>query len=409
MKYNFKPEKMGRWIIRRKWFVISIMFLVALVAASGMRHLRINNDYHEFFSDENPQLKAYDALQQKYTKDDNVYIMLQPKNGNVFTKETLQAIENLVDRAWKTPYSSRVDAITNFQKVSANEDNLFIDALVKDPSKLQRDDLLKIKEQALSEPLLVNRLIDTTGSFTAVNITVNLPGKSLTENNEVAKYVRKLVDDWKKDYPHINAYLTGNVIFIEAFDDNFAKDMSQLTPLMFLVIVVLLLIATKNAWSTIGAFLVVLLSMFSGLGVAGWLGFKLSGPVFSAPNMIITLAIADSVICRRLLSFNKKRFIYGNWLFSFFSKLSCHAYTNGMNKEALSKWSAVSASDTKRGNCTRFLNHPGLQECYIEKLNRTKTYYMHSNPCKDVWNLAAREIKYKGSSTVLSYSRAVGI
>lgn len=286
---------MGRWIIRRKWFVISIMFSVALVAASGMRHLRINNDYHEFFSEENPQLKAYDALQQKYTKDDNVFIMLQPKNGNVFTRETLIAIETLVDRAWKTPYSSRVDAITNFQKVSADEDNLFIDALVKDASKLEHDDFLKIKQQTLSEPLLVNRLIDTTGSFTGVNITVNLPGKSLTENNEVAKYVRKLVDDWKKMHPDINTYLTGNVIFIEAFDDNFAKDMSQLTPLMFLVIVLLLLIATKNAWATIGAFLVVLLSMFSGLGVAGWLGFKLSGPVFSAPNMIMTLAIADSV------------------------------------------------------------------------------------------------------------------
>jgi len=79
MENNFKPEKLGRWVFRRRWFVISLMFLVALGAASGMRHLKINNDYHEYFSDENPQLKAYDALQQKYTKDDNVYIMLQPK------------------------------------------------------------------------------------------------------------------------------------------------------------------------------------------------------------------------------------------------------------------------------------------------------------------------------------------
>src|SRR5215207_1848734 len=120
MKINFKPEKMAQWVIHHKWFVISFMFLIAFGATSGMRHLRINNDYHEFFSEENPQLKAYDALQQKYTKDDNVYIMLQPKNGDVFTKETLQAIENLVDRAWKTPYSSRVDAITNFQNVTGN-------------------------------------------------------------------------------------------------------------------------------------------------------------------------------------------------------------------------------------------------------------------------------------------------
>src|SRR5215212_9635513 len=133
MKNNFKPEKIGRWIIRKRWFVISLMVLVAIGAASGMRHLRINNDYHEFFSDENPQLKAYDGLQQKYTKDDNVYIMLQPESGDVFTKQTLQAIESLVDRAWKTPYSSRVDAITNFQKVYASQDNIHIEELVKNP------------------------------------------------------------------------------------------------------------------------------------------------------------------------------------------------------------------------------------------------------------------------------------
>ena len=71
--------------------------------------------------------------------------------------------------------------------------------------------------------------------------------------------------------------------------------MSTLTPLMFAVIIALLLIATRNIWATTGAFLVVLLSMFSGLGIGGWLQFKLSGPVFSAPNMIMTLAIADSV------------------------------------------------------------------------------------------------------------------
>jgi predicted RND superfamily exporter protein len=53
MKSDFKPEKIGRWIIHRKWFVISVMFLVAIGAMSGVSHLRVNNDYHEYFSKEN--------------------------------------------------------------------------------------------------------------------------------------------------------------------------------------------------------------------------------------------------------------------------------------------------------------------------------------------------------------------
>jgi uncharacterized protein len=207
MKINFKPERMGRWIIRRRWLVISFMILLALGSSTGMRQLKINNDNHEFFSDENPQLKAYD-------KDDNLYVMLQPKDGNVFTKKTLLAIENLVERAWKTPYSSRVDAITNFQKVfPSGDDYVVIRPLVKDVLQLGPTDLQEIKESALGEPMLVNKLVDTSGSFTAVNITVNLPGKALTENNEAAKYVRKMVDDWKKEYPDIETHLTGKCNF----------------------------------------------------------------------------------------------------------------------------------------------------------------------------------------------------
>ena len=91
--------------------------------------MEFDGDYHVFFSKSNPELEAFDALQEKYSKDDNLIVVLSPKNKDVFTKENLIAIEELTEASWQTPYSSRVDAITNYQHTRAEEDDLFVEDL----------------------------------------------------------------------------------------------------------------------------------------------------------------------------------------------------------------------------------------------------------------------------------------
>lgn len=291
---KLKITKYAEWLVRHKYLVIFITVTLAFVAISGARFIKVNNDYHVYFGPENPQLKAFDELQAKYTKDDNVFIVIEPTDGNIFTKESLSAIDELVDEAWKTPYSTRVDAITNFQHIYSKENDMYVEDLVAELD-FSKSQLEKVKQVALNDPLLLNRLINSNGSLTAVNITVNLPGKELTENGEVANHVDRVVKNWEEKHPGLNTYLTGNVMFNNAFDASFEDDMMTLTPLMFLVIIIVLLLSTRNITATISTFIIVLLSMGTAMGLAGWFGIQLSGPVFSAPNMILTLAIADSI------------------------------------------------------------------------------------------------------------------
>ena len=104
----------GQRVVKYRWPVLIGTIMMALLAGAGGM-MKFNSDYHVFFSDDNPQLLAYDGLQNKYTKDDNVFIVIEPKDGNIFTPETLSAIEELTAAACQTPHSSRVDTITNFQ------------------------------------------------------------------------------------------------------------------------------------------------------------------------------------------------------------------------------------------------------------------------------------------------------
>jgi len=98
-----------RFILKHRLWVVLICFSAVVAAFSGGRFLQFTNDYRVFFSEDNPQLNAFETLQNTYTKNDNVLFVLAPKDGTVFTSETLASIEWLTEQAWQIPYSIRVD------------------------------------------------------------------------------------------------------------------------------------------------------------------------------------------------------------------------------------------------------------------------------------------------------------
>ncbi len=115
------------------------------------------------------------------------------------TRKTLAAVEELTETLWTMPYSSRVDSITNFQHTRAEEDELVVEDLVLDAELLSDRDISRIKQIATTEPSLVNNLISPSGHVTGVNVNILLPGKSMDEAPEIAKFARMLEKDFHKN------------------------------------------------------------------------------------------------------------------------------------------------------------------------------------------------------------------
>lgn len=291
---NRFAKQWAEFVIKNKWTVIiSSLLLVMGLASQGK--MEFDGDYHVFFSKSNPELEAFDALQEKYTKDDNVILVLSPSNKDIFTKENLTAIEELTRNSWNTPYSSRVDALTNFQHTRAEEDDLFVEDLSYESSLKTASEIEEIKRRALKEPLLVNRILNTKGSVTAVNITVKLPGiDSAKEIPEVTASVRKMIKEFKEKYPNFKVHTSGLVPLNTAFFESSMSDMG-LTMIMLIIVIITTLILTKNIWSTLATLIVVVFSIMSAVGFVGIMGIKLTPPSAVFPTMILTLAVADSI------------------------------------------------------------------------------------------------------------------
>jgi hypothetical protein len=188
-----------------------------------------------------------------------------------------------------------VDSITNFQYTWAQEDDLVVEDLIEGAAQFSDTDLERVKNIALKEPLLLNRLINPKADVTAVNITVNMPEKSVLEVPEVANFVRKMVDKYRPKYPDIEFRLTGIAMMNNAFGESSQTDMKTLVPVMYLLIILVMGIVLRSVWGTIAVVLVIAFSSVSAMGLAGWMGILLTPVSANAPSIILTLAIADSI------------------------------------------------------------------------------------------------------------------
>lgn len=285
----------GLWVIRQRRWLIFATLLGVVLAAWGMRFLTFNNDNRVFFSPDNPQLKALETLENTYTKENGVLFVIAPKDGKVFTQETLAAIEDLTEKAWTIPYTIRVDSISNYQHTEVDEDDLIVENLVRNAPALSNTEVEKIKAIALSEPLLVNRMISASGAVTRIYANTFMPGKSMNEVKEVSDFAMQLADEIKQAHPGIDIYLTGGVLIDNAFGEASKEDMATLVPTMFLTLIFIVGLCLRAFYGTIATLLVILFSALTAMGIAGWIGVSITAASVNAPTIILTLAVADSV------------------------------------------------------------------------------------------------------------------
>jgi hypothetical protein len=282
----------GRFVVKNRWLLI-VLSLVAVVASGyGAQFLQMNPDSRVFFSKDNPHLQALEQFENTYTKDDNLMYVLAPKSGDVFTRDSLDAVRWLTDESWQTPFSNRVDSITNFQHSQADGDDLVVDDMYEGGDDV---DLAFVRDVVMTRKTLVDRLVAESGAVTAVNVNVILPGKSLDEVPQIAAFGRARAAEFAEKYPDIDLYLVGGTMINMAFSEVPVDDMMTLFPIMILLILVIIGIALRSVLWTLLTLVAVVFAVIIIHGLAGWLGVILNAGTTGTPIILLTLAIAHGV------------------------------------------------------------------------------------------------------------------
>ncbi|MGB1556484.1 MAG: efflux RND transporter permease subunit [Oceanococcaceae bacterium] len=293
--FNRFLERYAYAVIRWRWLVL----LASVVAIAGMgygaQYLTFSTDYRVFFGKENPQLIAFDQVQNVYNKNDSVLYVVAPEGGNAFNAQTMALVEEMTEKAWTLPFTRRVDSITNYQHTEAQGDDLLVGDLVSGAVDLDAATLEAKRQIAIHEPLLLNRLTSESGHVVAINVTSEFPEKDISELPITVKAARDLRDEMLAKYPGHSIYMTGSNMMSNAFAEASQADIQSLYPLMYLTLIVIMWLLLRSIAGVVSSVVVIILSAAGAMGLAGWLGIGLTSPSVAAPVIITTLAIADSV------------------------------------------------------------------------------------------------------------------
>ena len=287
----------GELIVKRKWLALLVGVLFTVFWIMGLSGLSMNPDNRVYFSEDNPQLLALEALENTYSRDDNVYLVLAPKDKNVFTPKNLEAVRELTERLWQTPLSRRVNSITNFQWTRADGDDITISDLVED-GEINSKIAENARIVALEEPLIKGLLVDAEGLVTGINVETIMPEDPIASGGatvEIMTFIRNEQARFAEKWPEIDLYVSGGVPLTLAFTEVSMGDISTLLPLTLLVIFVIAGIALRSILAAFFTALIAILATIGMMGAAGYMGVIINAATSNAPMMLIILTIAHCV------------------------------------------------------------------------------------------------------------------
>ena len=286
-------------VMRRRWLTVllSVLFMAALAAGAG-RIVAVDVDVRNHFGKDDPHIVALDRLEDTYALSDAALVAVAPKDGAVFTRETLVAIEELTDRLWRTPYVTRVDSITNYSHSEGLEDELVVEPLIDDAGSLSDKDIERVRRIALSTEEVAGRFVSRDGRVAGLVVSVALPEEPEARQLgrlEVTDFLYGAAAEAREKHAAIDYHITGEIALNRAMRDAIDNEMAILAPAALGTMLLLALVLLRSIWGTVAILAMIVVVMLSALGLLGWTGMKLFGESGAALFVLMAVTVAHSV------------------------------------------------------------------------------------------------------------------
>ena len=282
-------------VLRHRWLVIVFSLAFMLAMAAGSRFITVSNEHRVMFGEDNPQLAAFDALEDTYAASNTALVAIAPRTGSVFTRDALGVVEALTESAWLAPYSTRVNSLTNYFHSEAMEDDLIVGPLVEDAASLSDADLVRIESIALGSQEVVGRLVSPDGRVAGLAINFVMGENPDLAVKELTDYLDIMLEDARENTPDVDFYLTGDVVMNRAFADATQDDLETLLPIVFVLI---LITSTLLLRSFLGTGIIVVMIGFvisTTMGFAGWFHTVFSPVNSGVPIIVMAISVAQAV------------------------------------------------------------------------------------------------------------------
>jgi predicted RND superfamily exporter protein len=262
----------------------------------GVTKLTFTSDFRSYFGPDNPQLIAFENMEENFSKQDSLFFYIRSKNNDLFSHDGLSLISEFTEESWKLPHSQRVNSLQNYQHTKVEDDDLYIDYLYEFPKELSKDEMADIKNIVLNEPTLINNLISEDASATGVGIRLALPDGNTSEaSKEAVAAARNLADKLRPLYPDFQILVGGSVTSNVTMGEAIEQDLQTLLLLAYLIKIIIMLALLRTFSGMLLTLLLITFSVTGTMGFFGWIGTVMTPPTGFVPTAIMTIAVADTI------------------------------------------------------------------------------------------------------------------
>jgi len=331
-------------LLRKRRLVVLILFMVTTgFFFYQMGRTKFDMTVEAWFEDDDPTLVAFDGFHAEFGSEDHVFVVYRPKDGDVFSAQSLEAAkgirDELLNRKLKKGNDSalkhivRITTLTNAPVLRAEADTLISGHLVEKNVPTSREELEKVRGIAKEEkkfPLLYYSkdhkyggiFIETdfgaipVGSHPVTTGDVKQDGElkmddmTVAPGNAKAERVRFQHTDLK-DYlalmseikdvlkkpqyaGHLTYYPVGQSAATE-YDLKVLKQMGAFNLAAILVIMALLWFLFRSVSAIVWPVVIVVLSIIWTVGIAAWAGFTVTSFIMLMVMLLITIGVTDAI------------------------------------------------------------------------------------------------------------------
>jgi predicted RND superfamily exporter protein len=284
-------------LVKYRWlfFLASLAFQAFMMA--GFKHFVFDASPRIYFEEGFQPYEDYLEMEDTYGRDFRVFLMLSPKQGDLFEPQNIQAVVETTEASWSLPFVRRVDSPTNFQYTYSEDDELYVEDLISE-EVINTPELLQQRKQfALSDPEVQKRLISADGNHASIMLSLSMTGEQAQgkDADEVVKQTYALEERIKEKYPNIDIQVTGNLLSTYHNVKVAEKDITLMVPVMFGLMFLFLGVLLRSISTVLVSLVVAIFAALGALGLGAWLGIGFSMLAINALIISITVAVAHCI------------------------------------------------------------------------------------------------------------------
>ena len=339
-----------------RWKIVLFAICASLfLSVSLFTRFEMDVTFDSWFDDNDPVIEALDEFRRQFGSDDGLFIVYEPKDGNVFSAQSLALIQQLTDEFddWEDKsdltqeqidafnHIQRVQSLTNIRVQVNDQDTLLSNKLVPDTVPTDPAALADIAAIADKQKNLQLFMVSPNHRFAAINIqtdfgaipksdTLAMPDVDEELSLELDDAFDEAFDDFsievdesaqvnevefedtdstvyvafmteiknvygqEKYTEHFNFYPVGNPAMVDLAWDTM-QQAGMLLLLMVFVVIALLWTLLRSASAVIWSLLAIVLSMLWVVGATLWMGVAISQMVSLTVMLVLAVGIADCV------------------------------------------------------------------------------------------------------------------